>query len=76
MHKLNKKAGLIFFYRFFKLKEKKEKFKDFESVLKTIFIVIQQYFSYIVVASFIGGGNQSPWRNPLTCLKLLTNFIT
>ena len=33
----------------------------------------QQYFSYIVVVSFIGGGNR---RKPPTCLKTLTNFIT
>ena len=36
----------------------------------------QQYFSYIVAVSFIGGENQSTERNPLTCRKLLTNFIT
>jgi hypothetical protein len=29
---------------------------------------------YIVVISFIGGGNQSTWRKPLTCCKSLTNF--
>ena len=28
----------------------------------------QQYFS------FIGGGNQSTWRKPLTCRKLLKNY--
>jgi hypothetical protein len=33
----------------------------------------QQYFSYIMAASFIGGGNQ---RKPLTCRKSLTNIIT
>ena len=33
----------------------------------------QQYFSYIVVVSFIGGGNG---RKPPTCDKSLTNFIT
>ena len=36
----------------------------------------QQYFSCIVVVSFIGGGNQSTWRKPPTCRKSLTNFIT
>jgi len=36
----------------------------------------QQYFSYIVVVSFIGGGNLGMRRNPLTCCKSLTNFIT
>ena len=33
----------------------------------------QQYFSYIVAVSFIGGGNR---RNPQICRKSLTNFIT
>jgi ribosomal protein L19 len=33
----------------------------------------QQYFSYIVAVSVIGGGN---WRKPSTCRKPLTNFIT
>ena len=31
---------------------------------------------YIVGVSFIGGGNQSTPRKPLTCHKSLTNFIT
>ena len=35
-----------------------------------------QYFSYIVAVSFIGVGNQSTRRNPPTCRKSLTNFIT
>jgi hypothetical protein len=34
----------------------------------------QQYFSYIVEVSFIGGGNRSIWRKPPTCRKSLTNF--
>jgi hypothetical protein len=34
----------------------------------------QQYFSYIVTISFIGGGNQSTRRKQLTCCKSLTNF--
>jgi hypothetical protein len=34
----------------------------------------QQYFSYIVAVSFIGGGNRSTRRKPPTCRKLLTNF--
>ena len=38
--------------------------------------VMQQYFSYIVAVSFIGGGNQSTQRKPQTCRKSLTNFIT
>jgi hypothetical protein len=36
----------------------------------------QQYVSYIVAVSFIGGGNQGTRRKPPTCRKLLTNFIT
>ena len=35
-----------------------------------------QYFSYIVEVSFIGGGNKSTRRKPLTCCKSLTNCIT
>jgi hypothetical protein len=38
--------------------------------------IFQQYFSYIVVVSFIGGGNRSTWRKPPTCRKSLSNFIT
>jgi len=36
----------------------------------------QQYFSYIVAVRFIGGGNQSTQRKPLTYHKSLTTFIT
>jgi hypothetical protein len=36
----------------------------------------QQYFSYIVAVSFIGGGNRSTRRKPPTYPKSLTNFIT
>jgi hypothetical protein len=36
----------------------------------------QQYFSYIVAVSFIGGGNRSTRRKPSTCHKSLTNFIS
>jgi len=32
------------------------------------------YFSYIVAFSFIGGGNRSTQRKPLTCRKSLTNL--
>jgi hypothetical protein len=35
----------------------------------------QQYFSYIVVVNFIGGGNQSTWRKRPTCLKLVTDKL-
>ena len=34
----------------------------------------QQYFSYIVAVSFIGGGNQSTRRKPTTRHKSLTNL--
>jgi hypothetical protein len=37
--------------------------------------MFQQYFSYIVAVSFIGGGNRSTWRKPTTCHKSLPNFI-
>jgi len=30
----------------------------------------------IVAVSFIGGGNRSTQRKPLTCHKSFTNFIT
>jgi len=40
------------------------------------FMDFQQYFIYIVVVIFIGGGNQRTRRKPLTCPKSLTNFIT
>jgi hypothetical protein len=36
----------------------------------------QQYFSYIVVVSFIVGGDRSTRRKPPTCRKSLTNLIT
>jgi len=39
-------------------------------------LAMQQYFSYIVAVSFIGGGNQSTQRKPPTYRKSLTNFIT
>jgi hypothetical protein len=39
-------------------------------------IKFQQYVSYIVAFSFIGGGNRSTRRKPSTCRKSLTNFIT
>jgi hypothetical protein len=35
---------------------------------------LQQYFSYIVAISFIGGGNRSTRRKPLTCRKSLTTL--
>jgi hypothetical protein len=34
------------------------------------------YFSYIMTVSFIGGGNRSTRRKPPTCRKSLTNFFT
>jgi hypothetical protein len=36
----------------------------------------QQYFSCIVVVSFIGGGNRCGHRKPPTCRKSQTNCIT
>ena len=36
----------------------------------------QQYFSYIMAVSFIGGGNRSTHRKPQTCHNTLKNLIT
>ena len=41
-----------------------------------VYLHFQQYFRYIVAVSFIGRGNKSTQRKPLTCHKSLTNFIT
>ena len=38
--------------------------------------IFQQYLSYVVAVSFIGGGNRSTRRKPPTCHRSLTNFIT
>jgi hypothetical protein len=49
------------------------------SVVKTILKInrqYEQYFSYVVAVSFIGGRNGSTRRKPPTCRKSLTNFIT
>ena len=35
----------------------------------------QQYFSYVVMVSSIGGGNWSTRKKAQTCCKSLTNFI-
>jgi hypothetical protein len=35
----------------------------------------QQYFSYIVAVSFIGGGNRRTQRKPLTCLEKDMQYI-
>jgi hypothetical protein len=39
-------------------------------------MVIQQYFNYIMVVSFIGGVNRNALRKSLTCPKSLANFTT
>jgi len=44
-------------------------------VLNTAFNNIS-VLSWALAVSFIGGGNRSTRRKPLTCRKLLTNFIT
>jgi hypothetical protein len=41
-----------------------------------VFNASQQNLSYILVVSFIGGGNRSALRKPRTCRKSRTNFIT
>jgi hypothetical protein len=45
-------------------------------VLDTSPLMLWVQISYIVVVSFIGGGNRSTLRKPRTCHKTLTNFIT
>ena len=40
-----------------------------------VFNATKQYFNYIMVVSFIGGGNLSTRRKPPTCHKSLTNVI-
>jgi hypothetical protein len=45
-------------------------------LLDGVYRHFQQYFSYIVAVSFIGGGNLSTQRKPPTCRKSLTNFTT
>ena len=42
----------------------------------TVLRHFQQYFSFIVAVSFIGGGHRSTQRKPPTCQKLHTNLIT
>ena len=52
--------------------------KDSTNIYKTILIDFlhhfQQYFSYIMVTSFSGGGSQSTWREPPTMGKQLVNL--
>jgi len=45
-------------------------------VVRVVVFKLKQYFSYISEVSFIGGGNRKTWRQPPTCWKSLTNFIT
>jgi hypothetical protein len=45
-------------------------------MVRVVVFNFQQYFSYIVAISFIGGGNRSTRRKPPTCTKSLTNIIT
>ena len=53
-----------------------QQFEGMVSVKVMVFNAsLKQYFSYIVMVSFIGGGNRSTHRKPLTCCKSLTNFI-
>jgi DeoR/GlpR family transcriptional regulator of sugar metabolism len=46
------------------------------SLFGGVYRQFQQYFSYIVAVSFIGGGNRMTRRKPPTCRKSLTNIIT
>ena len=49
-------------------------FMVFNATFNNIFKRNWQFFSYIVVVSFIGGENQSTQRRPQTCCISLTNF--
>jgi hypothetical protein len=40
-----------------------------------VYCLFQQYFSYIVAVSFIGGGNRRTRKKTPTCRKSLTNLI-
>jgi hypothetical protein len=76
-----KRDKKTYFYRSYKnlnrfsyIKELKISFvKIWVRVYRLWCLMPQQYFSYIMVVSFIGGGNQ---RKPSTCRKSLTNLIT
>ena len=50
-------------------------FMVFNATSNNISVVIFSYM-YIEAVNFIGGGNRSTQRKPLTCRKSLTNFIT
>jgi hypothetical protein len=55
-----------------------KKFNSLFNCFSFGFMVFNAIFNniYIVAIHFIGGGNQSTRRKPLTCRKSLTNFIT
>jgi hypothetical protein len=40
--------------------------RTFDCFVYVVSSHFQQYFSYVVAVSFIGGGNRSIWRKPLT----------
>jgi hypothetical protein len=40
-----------------------------------LFDLVQQYFSFIVEVSFIGGGNQNTWRKPPTFTNIKLNYL-
>ena len=48
----------------------------YEGVCCSVIRHFQQYFRYIVVVSFNGGGNRSTRIKPPICRKSPTNFIT
>jgi hypothetical protein len=50
--------------------------RQLEAALHREWQHLQQYFSYIMAVSFIGGGNRRTRRKPSTCRKSLTNIIT
>jgi hypothetical protein len=67
-YKVLKRSSINFVFLF---REKTVKENTYKGVRVRI---LQQYFSYIVVVSFIGGGNHNTQRKPPTCRMSLTNY--
>ena len=47
----------------------------FDKTQEKTYKIKKIYFSYIVVVSYIGGGNQSTLRKPLTCRKVYHLYV-
>jgi len=73
---LNVKVNVIFLYYYALLAYCYEMRHEGRIVRTCLLTGGEVYFSYIVAVIFIGGGKPSTQRQPLTCWKLLTNFIT